>query len=131
MVLDVESDFMKTLLCFAIIILSVTGVHAQVFFTGNNFQKLCSEDRTVCLMVVGGVVEEHHRVGEVERYVSWQKGEKLPKEEFLSYCLPKRASLNQLADVVVEFIKENPKDRHSGIAWLVTRPLASAFPCSR
>jgi hypothetical protein len=46
-------------------------------------------------------------------------------------CVPFDATMNQLKDVVVQFLLLNPSVRHAGAQSLVAYAISEAFPCRR
>ena len=45
------------------------------------------------------------------------------------FCLPKNVKAGQLVDVVLEYLRTNPADRHYSAGSLVQASFDSAFPC--
>jgi Rap1a immunity proteins len=52
------------------------------------------------------------------------------KDEF-PICMTGNITSRQLADVVVKYIKDNPKDRHLNAATVAALAFRDAWPCSR
>jgi len=48
---------------------------------------------------------------------------------FLNHCIPHEASNDQLRDVVLKHLRENPETRHDPARFEVWRALMPAFPC--
>ncbi len=44
-------------------------------------------------------------------------------------CIPGKATLGQITDIVGLYLENNPQTRHLGAATLVGLALAGAFPC--
>ena len=70
-----------------------------------------------CLGYVAGVVDSYEIAqssGIMRRY----------------YCLPEgRISVRQLTDITIDYLENNPADRHHIGSSLILRALIAAFPC--
>ena len=47
------------------------------------------------------------------------------------FCIPVKAELGQLRDIVRQFVANNPKQRHRHAGALVVFSLATEFPCKK
>lgn len=52
------------------------------------------------------------------------------KDQF-PICVSGNVTSRQLADVVVKYIRDNPKDRHLNAATISALAFRDAWPCSR
>jgi hypothetical protein len=46
-------------------------------------------------------------------------------------CIPTRVSAGQIKDIVVQYLRLNPAERHFAAAGLVADAISKAFPCRR
>jgi hypothetical protein len=46
-------------------------------------------------------------------------------------CIPKTVTAGQLVDIVVQYLRLNPAERHFAAAVLVADAISTAFPCRR
>jgi len=88
--------------------------------SGNDLLRFCTSDpnspeQSFCLGYLHGVVDGAIgiRVSEVRPQI---------------FELPAGVDILQVRDVVVKFLKENPKDRHLGAVALVFKALTEAYP---
>lgn len=47
------------------------------------------------------------------------------------HCTPPRAQAKQLVDMVHNYLRNNPSERHRAADVLVTRALSAVWPCAR
>lgn len=51
-------------------------------------------------------------------------------EVTLGYCIPPSATNEQIQDVNLRYLEDNPALRHESARYLFTQAMAEAFPCS-
>lgn len=44
-------------------------------------------------------------------------------------CIPQQVQVEQLRDVVIQYLRNHPAERHYSVLGLVAKALAGAFPC--
>lgn len=44
-------------------------------------------------------------------------------------CIPLEVTVGQLQDIVVQYLRQDPRDRHLGAIGLVAHAISNAFPC--
>jgi hypothetical protein len=102
---------MKTFIAMCLTALLSTA-HAQ-FINGNQLHadfNGSASDKAFALGYVSGVVDSFD-------------------EEL--FCVPVKAELGQLRDIVRKFVASNPKERHRHAGALVVFSLATEFPCKK
>lgn len=99
--------------------------------TGNGFLDFCRNDsnRLLCTGFMNGfhtgamnasLVISMREAGTYEEY----------KKKYKPYCAPDAANAEQLLDIALEHMKNNPQDRHNQTGLLIIVALRRAFPCS-
>jgi len=48
---------------------------------------------------------------------------------FLGYCIPHNANNQQVSDVVITYLRNNPSNRHNSARALISEAFRNAFPC--
>ena len=84
------------------------------FYSGNDLYAKCtapegSLDRVYCIGIMAGLADAFETDG--------------------TTCLPKNASVGQVMDVVVNYLRDHPDGRHFAMAREAELALNSAFPC--
>ena len=84
------------------------------FYSGNDLSAKCtapegSLDRVYCLGIMAGLADAFETDG--------------------TTCLPKNSSVGQVNDVVTDYLRSHPADRHRAAAVLGRLALREAFPC--
>jgi hypothetical protein len=92
---------------------------AAAFKNGNRLWSLCSQPpnsvaKAECAGYVLGVVDAIKEDDAVNGFTA---------------CLPTEVTTVQVVDVVTDYLRQNPAERHYLAAGLVARALARAFPC--
>ena len=100
---------LKRLLCAAVITFCF-ALPAKAF-DGNAVTKLCAHSKELCKTYVDGIVT--------------------PLFAFATNhsCLPKRATIPQVSDIVLEYIKATPEKRHEPVPFLFDDAMKKAFNC--
>ncbi|WP_409035247.1 Rap1a/Tai family immunity protein [Novosphingobium sp.] len=95
------------------------------FKSGNQLLSECNTEKSdpaytrrylACLGYVAGVIDQH------ETLVSLHKLER-------QFCLRPNVNLDQATDVVVGWLRRNPKERDLTASLLINFALQDAFPC--
>ena len=87
---------------------------SEGFYSGNDLYAKCtaaegSLERVYCIGIMAGLADAFETGG--------------------TTCLPKNASVGQVMDVVVIYLRDHPQSRHFTMASEAARALNSAFPC--
>lgn len=89
--------------------------------TGNQFIKLCNEspryDEGECFAYILGT------------YHGFTIAESLHDVEPLT-CVPSTVTVDQLSEVVIKYLRNNPQNRHLPARGLVMIAIRNAFPCN-
>ena len=96
---------------------------------GNDLLSECeaepgSTELAFCMAYVAGAID---MIGALQGSVSSKDNQSFWK--LASVCLPKEATLQQVIDVVVKEMKENPERRADEASWIVIRALVKAWGC--
>lgn len=86
------------------------------FYDGNKLHEACQIDHGFCVGYVAGIVDSY---GYIASYSSGP----------LQFCLPHNATAQQVSDVAVKYLDDNPAQRHMTAALLVLAAVKQAFPC--
>jgi Rap1a immunity proteins len=117
---------MRLLLVAFLILASATTATAvtqgNIYFqSGNDLLQKCADPSP---HEVGGVYEDIRCMDIVAAYAdSFTMAAML--------CKPKIATLRQVADVVVNYLREHPEKRHFTAVSLALTALTAAFPCNQ
>ena len=113
------------------------GVAAQTL-SGNILYESCTSENTVqeafCVGYLIGQLEGQVMGGVL---IALGAGIELTADEFASFtnqmfqhCVPSDATNEQLRDVVVAYLRDNPETRHHAARSLAWSAYREAFPCS-
>ncbi|GAA0766027.1 Rap1a/Tai family immunity protein [Brevundimonas olei] len=117
--------------CFGAVIATPRFAEAH-FVSGNRLYEWCTADRAdelywvkegQCTAFILGTIDAM----EAHESVRLAMGE----QPLGAACLPARATAGQLRDVVVQHIRNDPKDRHENAAGSVLLALILAYPCDQ
>jgi Ssp1 endopeptidase immunity protein Rap1a len=106
------------------------------FVDGNGLYAMCtsnkSVDRVQCISYVEAILD----AGTAEAIFTLEvqqggKGSAYPSIAGFRWCSSDKITAGQAADVVTKFLRDNPKNRHNGAAYLVAHAMTDAFPCGR
>jgi hypothetical protein len=108
---------MRRFLLLALVVLVVAGSSsAWGTSRGNDLYKWCSDDHPqaqgLCMGYINGMAHEM----EAEAH----RGQ---------ICLPENSMFSQVMDVVKNYLRDHPDNRHKGTPELVRNALIIAFPC--
>lgn len=116
--------------------ISATGAKAQQI-SGNSLYDACRNDDPAiagfCIGYLIGLIEGRG-IGAFQVLAQLQPGENAGQmnslvNNFLGHCIPEDASNEQLRDVAVEYLRENPASRHETARLLIWQAYVEAFPC--
>lgn len=107
---------MKAILLGICLSLAAQGAMAN-FNNGNNMWEYCQTDRSY---VVG------YATGAFDAY---EGANKLNPNNYTSICAPKAVTAGQLTDVMCDYLRDNPQDRHFTASSLLWWASNSAWPC--
>lgn len=82
---------------------------------GNDLFPNCTIEEPACLAYVTGVADTLEMVA----------------PHLTNICRPPGSTMAQVFDIAMNWLEENPKERHRPAAKLVGLALAEAWPCSR
>ena len=86
------------------------------FINGNQLLADCDgQDRTACYSYIHGVIDL----------------DELHNEDGRILCLEHKVNSGQLADIVVEYLNNNPGTRHKSAALLTLFAIVEDFPCPK
>lgn len=85
--------------------------------TGEQLHDTCQSDHGACIHYIQGVIDGTNTA------FAWQDS------TFRYACTPKGITGDQLKDVVLLSLSENPEERHNSAASLVLNALLDAYPC--
>lgn len=109
------------------------------FDRGNAFLRLCKNKhpeagatgKVACESFVAGYVTAYKRVFNhllIVEYPKFKPNERLSPS--LSYfCLGEDKELEQITDVVVEYLQRHPESRHGDTGDLILKAMEEGFPC--
>jgi len=121
-----SKDILTHLLCiFVIAFLS----NASAYETGNELYQDCiSNDvsaKGICLGYIEGV-RLGYDLGRVHGYMKYHS----PGDVYSTpHCAPESGTKGQMMDVIIKYLKNNPKIRHKRATDLVHNAFKQAFPC--
>ncbi|WP_416832988.1 MAG: Rap1a/Tai family immunity protein [Erythrobacter sp.] len=131
---------MKSLACLALLgavaaMLQPNSASAQSSFlaTGNDFMETCGSseelESLVCLGYVRGYVTGHisGTLNARSFQQTWTPDAPLVTDTF---CLPDGFNYQQVVDVILRFLEENPAIRHEPLGLLIHLAMRQNFPCS-
>jgi hypothetical protein len=104
---------------FAICAVACTPVPAQ-WVDGNGLYSDCEKGNLKCYGYIFGLIDA------LDLSELLTDKPPLPKAKT---CMPAEVTGQQLRDVVLEFLRDNPAKRHLAAAVLVAKALSDAFPC--
>ena len=93
---------------------------AQAATSGNDLLRFCTSD--------ANSAEQSFCLGYLHGLVDGVMGLRVTERRPQVFELPEGVDILQVRDVVVKFLKENPKDRHLGAVALVLKALTLAYP---
>jgi hypothetical protein len=103
------------------LVLSLWGTQDQYVrvsgYTGNELLKVCEsggENRAFCVGYIEGVSD----------------GLSIGSDK-LQFDMPQKVTMEQMTDIVVKYLKNNPEIRDRHAAWLIQKSFEQAFPVGR
>jgi hypothetical protein len=111
-------------------LLVASPVMAGPFMNGNDLQKYCS--------IMDQPSDSHSMIdaqhmgicfGFIEAFNDFHSS-LLTLDDFVPlFCIPEKATVSQLIQVVSKYLKENPEKLHLDASYLIIHALREAFPC--
>jgi hypothetical protein len=101
-------------------LLMMLAAESAIYMPGNELYGLCTGDQLgqmQCMRYIEGVTD-----GIAVTQISDEQNAR-------AVCVPKAASIEQLTDVTVRLMKDQPDKRHLHASTLVWVALKQAFPC--
>lgn len=93
--------------------------------SGNYFHEVCATKPEICTNFVKGVMEgNYYVIGVAKLAQSYDDAGKV-----LGYCPPSSVRLSRFTDVFINFLKNNPEQRHQQAATLAIASWMQAWPC--
>lgn len=129
------SGRLAAIVTFALLI-HAPSAHAQQI-SGNELYEACqSDDPVLAGFCIGYIISqiEGQSFGAFTVLNQIQEAENAAEINtrigmFLNYCAPDTASNEQLRDVAINHLRDNPQTRHDPARFEVWRALMAAFPC--
>lgn len=129
--------FRKFLVALSILVLAAP---ASAVMSGNELLDLCEKKSSSyeeqvyfleCTQYVSGVIDTMDYVGFVELLyaMSDEYAETLDDMHFTPICAPEGVRFQQKVDVIVKYLKDNPKNRHEDAHKLIIYAISAAWPC--
>lgn len=104
--------------------------------TGNELLSTCEQTESdakfgYCLGYVSGVVEGMKWGLAVPLLMAGESTSEVEKTtgDLLGFCVPQEATLGQMRDVIVLYLRNNPAERHGSARIHAQLALAEAYPC--
>ena len=106
-------------------------------YTGNDLLRLCqgevgTTDRSTCLGYIMGSATSSSRAM-ILYYHSSVGSDPQEAVQFearsLGYCIPEGATVGQMADVTMAYMRDYPEQRHIEAAYVIIYAFREAFPC--
>jgi len=101
-----------------------SGSAQSGFFDGNDLYRNCTSEQTIlkrgfCNGYAAAVVDMMIALQQVGG-------------DFYGHsaCIPENVKLQQVSDIVLNYLKSNPVFRHQAGAWLAAQAISQAWPCS-
>lgn len=95
--------------------------------TGNELFDMCSgdsiEQEAMCAAYLQGVIDSQFAA----YFLRSTNPDVYPEMRY--FCVPEKATTEQVRDVVLNQLRDTPEIRHGHAGMLVTLALAKAFPC--
>ena len=112
---------MKRIIALALVFCAVTVMSwpaSSDFYTGNDLYEWCGSaaDQGLCLGYVGGAYDAH------QMHLNNRQDKK-------RLCVPGAVSLQQIVNVVKQYLVEHPEKRHFIAPMIVGLAAAEAWPC--
>lgn len=85
------------------------------YLDGNTFLRQCENSRVACVTYLQGVND-----GLLAVIVGTNRD--------MIYCIPSRATIDQVADIVIRYVEAHPERRHLQMPVLMTNALADVWP---
>lgn len=125
-----------SVLCAALVLFSGHSANAQSI-SGNELQETCvSQDPVFGGFCIGYILGAIEGMSLGAYAVLGAAGEDETSEainasisSFLGHCTPAEATNDQLRDVVVKYLHDNPETRHMSGRILILQAMQQAFPC--
>jgi hypothetical protein len=93
--------------------------------SGNTLLTSCrATNRTECIGYIAGLLDMYSFMEDAEEK-TFKKGGNRP------FCIPDSVTIDQVADVVVQFLNAHPTHRHYAAASLLAGAFMEGFPCPR
>lgn len=111
---------MKKLSLITLSLLMATTFSANAL-TGNDLHDFCkSESESSCIAIISGTVR------------GFEFAEQVHSEKIRpALCIPPTVKNSQLIDIVKNYLKANPSERHNDLHGLVIVAVMDAFPCNK
>lgn len=109
---------MKRLIAAGLLLVgSWAGPSQASFLTGNKLQTVCGQSRDECTAYIMGALD-------MMSFSQMTSG----SGKFL--CMPDSVDSDQVTDVVLKYVRDNPEKRHWPAGAVVWAAAVSAFPCN-
>lgn len=112
---------MKTVISAAIALSIAIPIPASAAITGNQIHEYCSNETGALAGVCIGIIS-----GTIRGFSLAESFHNLSKTTF---CIPDKATNDQLKDVVKLYLNKNPSVRHQDGPSLVIVSMIDAYPC--
>ena len=118
------------------LVLATADANAS-FVDGNRLHQMCNGDPPLAAMFIAGVsdfADEQHRrmtlaTAGLKEDIPPMAGAFIMAMSAKA-CMPSQATLGQAKDVVCNYLRDKPAERHRDGATLAASALVAAFPCS-
>jgi hypothetical protein len=116
------------------LVMLLVGPSTAFSYTGNELLEHCASEQPTeqafCMGYIDGV-DSGFKMGldaAVDLLTDIPKPQRQARGMYL-YCMPSRVTRFQTRDIVLKWLRENPKERHKPAAVLTVAALTDAYPC--
>lgn len=114
-------------------------VPPTAFYSGNDVYDWCRNDRRAAFSYVAGLHDSAaHAAAVIDDTRNF--GKDMPKNDaqvdvalqrIVGYCMPRRATIEQVTDVFCAYLKDNPSERAGLPPIMFAEALTKSWPCPK
>ena len=108
----------------------------SVFFNGNDAYSWCQNNRIMALGYTAGLSDEAADstfvidiTRDPKKYEAPNTGVALARKLIRNYCVPKAVQLDQITDVLCNYLRDEPQVRNRPVPFIFNDAMHKAWPC--
>jgi hypothetical protein len=118
---------------------ALTATQAKAIFDGNDVYRWCRTNKSMAVAYSAGILDQSARISfTLDTTVRPPRPDvridsvlDLASKLLVGYCIPDQATMEQVTDVLCDYLRDTPGERHVPAAYLFQHAMQKVWPCPK